>query len=205
MNNNNIKNLKYFFVFFSILLLFSSCIFIPATEPKLQYVYDLYGLNFNSHEKVYTKHNLWYHDPMNIEGFDYMSGKILPVGAEINFLESYPGYVIFETTDGMIKFKIYNNQMMTLLTDQALFHRIFTEKNPLADLKNMNKIHLEDLKKGKIYKGMTRDEVLLAYGPPPKLLNPAYSTTTWMYVLDDQYKIRHVVFKDDVVIYVFDC
>lgn len=200
------KLIKAFLSILCIILFASSCMYFPDKDQKLQYVYDMYGLDFDQHKTIYTKHNIWFDDPENII-VRYCEGKyLIPFGTEIKFIESYPGYVIFETKDNEKKqLRINNDTEETLLPDDEYFHRIFTEKNPMDELKGMSEKDLKALKEGRIYKGMTRQEVLIAYGSPPRLLNPFYhKKTTWMYIMDDQYRIRHVVFKDDKVSYVFD-
>ena len=181
----------------------TGCLF-PTKESNVQYVYDMYGLNYKQGSKFYLNHDLWYKDPMDISAINYHEGDILPVGTEIDIIKSFAGYVTFKVVDTGKEYKIVNDTNMTLLSDEIQFHRLIGTKNPLEDLKISEK-DLAAIKKGKLLLGMTRQEVLLAYGKPPRSFNPPYSRTTWVYLLNDQYKARHVVFKNDKVIYVFDC
>jgi hypothetical protein len=185
--------------------LLSSCaIFVPTQEANLQYVYDMYGLDFNRGDKLYLKHCIWYQNPMDINAMNYLNGKVLSVGDEIEFVKSFEGYVIFKTVKDGKEYKINNYIEYTLLSDKIQFHRIFSNKNPLEGLNASEKV-IGELKKGKIVNGMTRDQVIMLYGMPPRAFNPPLSQVTWVYFLDEQYLARHVVFKNDKVTYVFDC
>jgi hypothetical protein len=200
------KKLKIYLLLAFTVFLFSSCsIFVPTQESNLQYVFDMYGLNFNRGDKFYLKHCIWYEDPMNISAMNYLKGRVLSVGDEIEFIKSFPRYVIFKTVKNGKEYKINNDVDRTLLSDFNQFHRIFTNKNPLENV-NASKKVIALLKRGRIINGMTRKQVLLAYGLPPRAFNPPMSKTTWVYFLDRQFVARHVVFnRNDKVIYVFDC
>ncbi|MCF7791578.1 MAG: hypothetical protein K9M56_06230 [Victivallales bacterium] len=195
-----IKNI----IIISMSVLLTSCVFIPKTESNLQYVYDMYGLNYNRGNKFYLQHNVWYKEPMNISSMNYLEGKIIPVGTEIKFIKSFPGYVIFKTVNNGEKYKIINDSEVSLLSDQLQFHRIIGNKNPVEGL-NLSKEYLQQIKAGRILEGMPKKFVLLSYGNPPSVYNPPKSKTTWVYLMNEDLKTRHVVFKDDKVVYVFDC
>jgi hypothetical protein len=198
-----VKN--YIFLIF-IMFLFSACsIFVPTTEGKLQYVYDMYGLNFARERQIYLKHNMWYEDPMAIDSLNIIKGKIIPVGSKVKFVESYSGYVLFKTMKDGKEYRINNDSVQTLLSDEVQFHRIFGYKNPLKSIVD-NKKAVRLLQKGKVIEGMSREEVVMGYGLPPRAFTPPQSKITWIYFLDNQLKTRHVVFnKENKVIYIFDC
>ena len=199
------RKIRNYILLILIVVLFTGCsIFVPKEEADLQYAYDMYGLDFTKGDRLYLNYNLWYVNPMAIDAVNYHTGKILPVGDEIEFIKTFPNYVIFKTVKDGKEYRINNNTEFSLLNDKIQFHRIFINKDPLAYIDNKKLISL--LRKGKIVIGMSRKHVKLAFGLPPRAFNPPESNTTWVYFIDAQFKATHVVFnKKNRVIYVFDC
>ena len=180
----------------------SGCYF-TNTPGKLQGIYDQFGLNFPKDKQVYLAHNIWYTDSMDISFLNYQQGKILPFGTKIKFIEAYPDYVIFKTMSDNKEFKISNDLQYSLITNEDLFHKIFTATNPATKIKNLSNEIITKLKQGKIETGMTREEVLLSLGRPPYRMTPPGMKTTWIYYINNKLKTNHIVFKGNKVTYVF--
>ena len=199
------KFYKYIVILFIFTLLpyISGCYF-PKSATRLQYIYNQFGLDFPMHTKIYLAHNIWFKDPMNISFFNYQQGKIIPFGTEINFIEAYPDYVVFKTVNKKTEYKIINYPALSLLSNAELFNQIFTPINPDTKTVNISEEIINKLKQGKIEAGMTREEVLLALGPPPLNMTPSGTMTTWIYFLNNALKTTHVVFKKNKVSHVFN-
>ena len=56
----------------------------------------------------------------------------------------------------------------------------------------------ERIIRGEVVPGMTREQVELAYGPPPAVRTPDKRNETWIYWRTNNQQIR-VIFRDDVV------
>jgi hypothetical protein len=199
---HTIKLIAILFTF--TLLLFSSGCYFPTASSKVQYIYDQFGLNFPMHTKVYLVHNIWHKNPMDISFFNYQQGKIIPFGTEVEFVEAYPNYVVFKAANNKIEYKITNVPGISMLSNNDLFYQIFTPVNPDIKTINMPKETIAKLKQGKIEVGMTREEVLLALGPPPLSMTPPGTKVTWIYFLNNTLKTTHLVFKDNKVSYIFN-
>jgi hypothetical protein len=189
---------------FSIFLLSVSGCYVPREPGSLEYAYDFYGLNLYPNKPIYLAHNIWYADPMNINALNYHSGKIIPFGSEIIFLKAEKDYVIFRVQGSAQEYKIANDRTITLLKDKDMFGQIFTQEgDPTLKFKDMNSAVLNDMKKGIVSLGMSREQVLVTYGPAPKYINQL-SEITWVYLINPQLKTTHLVFKDNKVNYIFE-
>ena len=200
---------KYYFkksvILFSLLLttvIISSC-YYSTQISKLEYVYDQFGLNFPKHEQIYLAHNIWYKDPMNISYMNYQQGEIIPFGTEIKFIESYPDYVVFEVVKDKKQFKIVNEPEYSMLTNEEFFKQAFTTVNPMTRLTHASMKLILKLEKGQIELGMTREEVLISFGPPPLCMTPPGTEVTWIYFLNNELKTTHIVFQGNKVSYIF--
>lgn len=205
MRNRKLTFLGYVKLFlFSIFLLSISGCYLPKEPGVLEYAYDTYGLDLYPNKPIYLAHNIWYTDPMNISALNYHSGKIIPFGSEIILLKAEKNYVIFRVQGSAQEYKITNNKPITLLQDKEMFGQIFTQEgDPTIKFKDINLAKLNDMKKGIVSLGMTRDQVLTTYGPAPKYINQL-SEITWVYLINPQLKTTHLIFKDNKVNYIFD-
>ncbi len=188
----------------SMFLLSVSGCYVPRDPGNLEYAYDFYGLNLYPNKPVYLAHNIWYTDPMNISALNYHSGKVIPFGSEIILLKAEKGYVLFRIQGSAQEYKIVNNRALTLLKDKDMYQQIFTQEgDPTLNFKEIGATVLNDMKKGIVSLGMTREQVLVTYGPAPKNINQL-SEITWVYLINQQLKTTHLVFKDDKINYIFE-
>jgi len=190
-------------LFLIFLLSISSC-HVPKEPGDIEYAYDFYGLDLYPNKPAYLAHNIWYTDPMNISALNYHSGKIIPFGSKIIFIKAEKGYVIFKVQSSAQEYKIINDRTVTLLNDKNIFGQIFTQEgDPTVKFINIDSARLNNMKKGIVSPGMTREEVLATYGPAPKYINQL-SEITWVYLINPQLKTTHVVFKNNKVNYIFE-
>ena len=149
-------------------------------------------------EKIYLKTNIWYTDPAQINCMNIQQGKFLAIGTEIEPLKT--------TADGDIVFKDKNNQTYTIqfsegaaLTSMREYIKtIFTTTPPEEFLKNIDSNVLLRIKRGEVVSGMSRKDVLLAYGYPPAVRTPDLRNESWIYWITDTRTIR-VIFRGDTV------
>jgi hypothetical protein len=197
----NKKNILYIFVFACTVSFLTGC-FIPNNPTKLHYAYDMYGLDFSIKDKIYLAHNIWYENPMDISSINYQTGKIIPFGTEVKLVEARDGFITFKTMDNNKKYKIINDMDWSSTPDKEIFHTIFTTTDPLLKFKNTPKQIFNDMKKGIVAVGMTREEIVGAMGYGPHFLNPK-SQQTWTYLINKNLKTIHIVFKNNKVSYIF--
>ena len=148
---------------------------------------------------VYTAFNLWYDAEGVMTSANIQKGSILPFGTEIEFVEADTDRIIFKrVSDGKI-FKLKYSLDRTLVPIEQYIRRAFVLKNRKELTIGVRPTILEKISRGIVEKGMTRNEVLLAYGPPPPMRTPSESVDTWIYWTDDGVTKRVIFFGDKVI------
>ena len=71
--------MRFIVVCLSFAAMVSCALFSGCTDP----VVFAEALQMRKGDKVYTKYNLWYTDPMNISCLNIQEGSFIPVGTEI--------------------------------------------------------------------------------------------------------------------------
>ncbi len=167
------------------LMLVSGCARIVSVAEVLQQPLD---------SSVYTACNIWFQDPNNISSVNYQKGgRFIPMGTKIEVLEADERKIVFKD-DLDNQFTIhYDKQMMMTPIEQYIL-QIFTLKNREVMLEGVDPEVVRDIDKGLIVKGMSRPEVMMACGPPPKYRTPDLNNTTWIYFLDRN-KTYRVIFS----------
>ena len=148
---------------------------------------------------VYTSFNLWYDEDGVMTSANIQEGSILPFGTEIQFVEADEDRIIFtRVSDGKV-FKLKYSLDRTLIPIEQYIKRLFvlkTEKEMTVDVRPMI---YEKIKRGIVEKGMTRNEVLLACGPPPPMRTPSETVDTWIYWTAPGVTKRVIFFGDRVI------
>lgn len=147
-------------------------------------------------DKIYTKYNIWYTNPQEINCLNIQQGSILPIGTEVEITECNEKMVTF--TD------IANNQSYTIVFDrgermcnmQEFIQMTFTTKTLEQLLSNIAPATAENIKKATVAKGMSKSEIELAYGPVPPIFTPDKRNITWMYPIKENRYIR-LIFRGD--------
>jgi len=148
---------------------------------------------------VYTAFNLWYDAEGVMTSANIQKGSILPFGTEIEFVEADTDRIIFKrVSDGKI-FKLKYSLDRTLVPIEQYIRRAFVLKNKKELTIGVRPMIQEKIARGIVEKGMTRNEVLLAYGPPPPMRTPSETVDTWIYWTDDGVTVRVVFFGDRVI------
>jgi len=146
---------------------------------------------------VRTYCNLWYDDDRNINCMNYQTGKILPWGTEVNVTEVTKSKITF-TANG-VEFRIQYYPEWTMIPVESYIRQTFTLKTRAELGKGVAPKVLDEIDRGRIVKGMTRDEVSLCCGWPVACRTPSRTNDTWIYWTDHFTTIR-VVFKNNKVV-----
>ena len=148
---------------------------------------------------VYTSFNLWYDAEGVMTSANIQKGSILPFGTEIEFVEANTDRIIFKSvSDGKV-FKLKYSLDRTLVPIEQYIKRLFVLRSKKDLTIGIRPVIQEKIARGIVEKGMTRNEVLLAYGPPPPMRTPSETVDTWIYWTDDGVTVRVVFFGDRVV------
>ena len=135
----------------------------------------------------FTKVNIWYERPIKILSTNYHRGAILPVGSKVMIISLGDGKIRFNEEKTQTLFTIYHVPKYTNVSIRALFDRYFSETDPMAKdgpFHKFTKMEQENIKKGTIAVGMSKDAVLMAYGYPPTHRTPSIKSDSWGYWLD---------------------
>ncbi|MDR0932281.1 MAG: hypothetical protein LBM70_04585 [Victivallales bacterium] len=160
-------------------------------------------LQQKQNEKIYTRYNLWYLNPEKISCLNIQQGTFLPLGSEIEPLgTSYSmisgnSTITFRDMSGK-KYSIEFDPGYRLCTLRDYLSDTFTTTPPGEMLKDIPSATLERIKAGQVVAGMTRRDVLLAYGPPPAARTPNLRNETWLYYLTVS-DVARVIFRGDTV------
>lgn len=147
--------------------------------------------------KIYLKHNIWYQDTKNVDCLNIQQGEILPFGTEVEPVKAVEGGLSFKTKDGKL-FAIDYDHSLIMLPMEAYIKQIFTLKNREELTKGIKPELLKQLLLGKVQRGMTKDQVILACGVPPACRTPSVQNSTWIYWQTSD-TVYRVIFREDKV------
>ena len=148
---------------------------------------------------VYTAYNLWYDEDGDMRSENIQQGTILPFGTEIEFIDANTDRIRFRRVSDGKEFSLNYNINRSLLPVESFIKRLFVFQ-PEKELRlGVRPVIYEKIKRGIVEKGMTRSEVLLAFGPPPAMRTPSETVDTWLYWADEGVTRRIVFFGNKVI------
>lgn len=161
-------------------------------------------LETSASHAIYTNQNFWYEDPTDISSLNYQSGEILPFGTMVEIVGATEKTVSFRPSgDGRV-FTINFYPEWEMMTMEDYIRNILTVKDAAMQREGLSSPEALALaEKGKVKVGMTRADVLKAYGWPSKSRTPYMAQDTWVYWLTP-IKSKRVVFKGEKVIAVLE-
>lgn len=154
-------------------------------------------------QSLYTLTNIWYEKPQKILIL-FHAGAMLPVGTKVTIDDVSSKAIKFTDKNGQ-NFRIYTRKYYKL-TGPEMAKLLFSKENPMAaggPFQKFSKMEQEQIKLGKIKKGMGRQAVIMAYGYPPTHVNPSIEQDVWQLWKTRWNKLK-VTFKDGKVSEVID-
>jgi len=152
-------------------------------------------------ETYYTKANIWYEDAVKPIMVNYHKGSMIPVGTKVK-IDAFKKNEIKFTTESGVTLVFVNAGKYSTIGLQELFVRYFSKENVLAGwggaFAQFSGKERENIKDGKIDKGMSKEAVAMAYGYPPSHRTPSLSSDEWAY-WDSRFVSFRVVFKNNRV------
>ena len=156
-------------------------------------------LQLPTHAAVYTAYNLWANEKSEIPSANIQKGTVIPFGTEITFVNANENEINFKrVSDGKV-FKIVYDKNKNIIPIEMFIKRLFVFDNAETLAAGIRPVIYEKIKRGIVEKGMTRNEVLLAFGPPPAMRTPVESVDTWTYWTDNGVSRKIVFFGNRVV------
>lgn len=179
-----------------ITLAFTQALLITGCSTKVS-VQEVLQMPLDA--RIYTNCNIWYEDPDDISSLNYQKGKILPFGTEIEPIEADSKSLTFRDKASGQKYCINVDSNFMMIPAEFYYRNILTIKNRNEIIDGIQPSVVEKISKGVIEEGMTRREVLLAYGYPVAHRTPSLKEDTWIFWTDKLSTLR-VVFKGEKVV-----
>ena len=133
---------------------------------------------------IYTCYNLWYTDPMKMDTLNTLKGDILPFGTEVVITSATDREIRFTTVKDKRDFRIKFSTDYRMMSPEDYMRELFSTRNESDLTVGIRALTIEKLKAGIVEKGMTRQEVELAYGPPCAFRTPSPALDTWCFWTD---------------------
>lgn len=155
-------------------------------------------LQIPEHAVVRTAYNLWYTDPMKMDTINTQTGKVLPFGTPVEITKATSKQIDFQTNDGQ-KFSIEFEPDYRLQTPEEYLRDLFTTKTEAELRSGLDVLSYEKARRGVVEKGMSKQAVVLAFGPPCACRTPSMTGSTWLYPIEFLV-FKRVVFRGDKVL-----
>ncbi|MGN0848252.1 MAG: hypothetical protein ACI4OV_01005 [Victivallaceae bacterium] len=146
--------------------------------------------------KIYTRCNIWFTNPEDISCLNYQEGRILPIGSEIVPVSATEKEIVF--TSGDVEYTINFDADEMMIPVESYIERIFTLEPVDVLLADVSPENQARIKSGAVIPGMSRDEVIFAFGYPAAGRTPNLSNTSYLYYQSKDRTFR-VVFSGDEV------
>ena len=147
---------------------------------------------------IYTRYNLWYTDPMLMDTLNMLKGEILPFGTEVVITSASDREICFTTVKDKRDFRIKFSTDSRMMSAEDYVRELFSTKNESDLTVGIRALTIEKLKAGIVEKGMTRQEVELAFGPPCAFRTPSPVLDTWCFWTE--YLVgKRIIFTRNVV------
>ena len=147
---------------------------------------------------IYTRYNLWYTNPKKIDTLNLLKGEILPFGTEVVITSASDREIRFTTVADKRDFRISFSTDYRMMSAEDYLRELFSTENESDLTVGIHPLTIEKLKAGIVEKGMTRQEVELAFGPPCAFRTPSRTLDTWCYWTE--YLVgKRIIFTRDVV------
>ena len=147
---------------------------------------------------IYTRYNIWYTNPKKVSTLNMLKGDILPFGTEVNITSASDREICFTTVKDGCEFRIKFTTDYRMMSAEDYLRELFSTDNESDLTVGIRPLTIEKLKAGIVEKGMTRQEVELAFGPPCAYRTPARALDTWCYWTDFLVGKRIIFVRDAV-------
>ncbi len=148
----------------------------------------------DSQATMYTQVSMWT-ERNRIVGTNYALGMHIPVNTEVKILDMNAKVIVFEYEGQKIKYEVYTKY--TRVDAGTMLDRLFSASK--VDLSVHSSDVVENINKGLVAVGMTKDEVLLARGYPPFHMTKGVEANTWKY-WRHRFATALVLFENDSVV-----
>jgi outer membrane protein assembly factor BamE (lipoprotein component of BamABCDE complex) len=149
--------------------------------------------------KVYTQTNLHPDDQRHrLYSINYQQAGFIPRCTEVDLLDVSSKKLIFSAEGKKYQY-LYHKASGSF---DANIQKYFGPACKKSELRKLNAIDKEGVEAGKVFKGMTRDGVILAIGYPPQHKTPSTDAKIWKYwssrfntfdvIFDEKGKVKYI-------------
>lgn len=157
-------------------------------------------------DAIYTAYNIFYNDPLDVPSINFLDGKLLPAGTRVEILETAyyeedrKDLIRFKEFRTGREFRIFHHKRWRDKEDSPhrLIKDLFTTVPFETLVKDFDPEIVEKIRKGEVCIGMTREQVIMAWGPPATHRTTSKENTTWMYWRAPDKTVRVIFGKDKV-------
>ena len=147
---------------------------------------------------IYTRYNLWYTDPEEMDTLNMLRGDILPFGTEVEITSATDRNICVTAVETGKKYRIKFSRDYRMMSAEDYLRELFSTNSEIELTVGVHPLTVEKLKAGIVEKGMTRQEVELAFGPPCAFRTPSPRLDTWCFWTE--YLVgKRIIFTRDVV------
>ena len=160
-------------------------------------------------DKLYTAYNLFYTNINSIDAENIIKGDFIGYGTPLQVVKSETSSYF---NDSIITFKnLENDDLLTIKIGHAkmmmrpndVIRQLLTTTNREEINKGLTKKYLPMIEKGQVVKGMSKNDVIVTYGYPPKNRTSDITDNTWIYWNDENNSVR-IVFRNGKVVEIID-
>ncbi len=142
-------------------------------------------LQMPEYASLHTAYNIWYTDPEKIDSLNILKGEIIPFGTEVEIIYLSEKEFRFRTLgEDSREFVMRYDQQKHMIPAEEFIRKLFTTKNQIELAEGIRPLIYEKIKRGIVDKGMTKEEVILAYGHPAAYRTPSEEEDTWLFWTD---------------------
>ena len=110
---------------------------------------------------------------------NYRRGVLLPINSKVRLLEINKKTILLQVEQSNHELLIKNALKHTGNDTIQAFNKLFGKNK--VDLSGFSKMERENIKFGKVAKGMSKKAVIVAIGYPPQIQTPSLDVNQWTY------------------------
>ena len=153
--------------------------------------------------QYYTAYNLWHQGKRRISSINYQSGTIIPFGTPVDIVQATKWTIQFkDLTTGQEHIIVYHENWGLEPMEDFLV-KLFTAKTGDELVKGIPPQTVAAIRRGEVVKGMTKEQVAIACGPPSPHRTPSWDNETWIYWVT-RWITKRIVFRNGKVIDVLE-
>lgn len=148
----------------------------------------------------YTAYNIWNHRGV-LACINYKLGeRIIPAGTQVKGVKivkiNRERLIVFRVAESNEKISVYfTSRWHPDHTIKSFAKKMFTKKPIEVRTRGLNSKEIQSIKKGIVTTGMSKQAVLISYGPPPEHRTPNLTKDRWIYWLN-KHRMKTICFDE---------